>query len=331
MILTVMVLAGTLSAWGAVLFQDQFTNITGAPDNTTWNDVGPNKGSTVLEAYQLKSRRTDMIRTIQTFDATVPGQPLTFCVDVPSPPLAYSGGADAAVMKVYTSGGAYPICTLYDYQGYGGYYGIDISLKRSTGTILYSKFINGTLGTYPMTIRLTLDATNASIQLVNGPYGNDVLWSGPHGVTGLAAARLALTNINGSSNGNEYLYARMDNALVASGLFVQGKVAMENYTGDARAIAALIELRQGGSVVKTSAQLLSSDGTFTMSDVVPGTYDVAIKTYIHQQKVLTGVSINTNRDLGTIQLLSGDCDGDSEVTSTDLSIILTNMDLVGDP
>ena len=37
-------------------------------------------------------------------------------------------------------------------------------------------------------------------------------------------------------------------------------------------------------------------------------------------------------DIGTVTLINGDCDGDNEITSTDLSVVLWSMDTrLGDP
>jgi len=110
-----------------------------------------------------------------------------------------------------------------------------------------------------------------------------------------------------------------------------GKVVLGDYTGDVRAIGALIELRQGGSVVKTVSQLLDTNGNFSVSDIKSGTYDVAIKVYGHERKVLAGIVFvdPTTTDIGTVTLTAGDTNGDNTITSVDLMTVLANMDQSG--
>ncbi|MFA5865815.1 MAG: carbohydrate binding domain-containing protein [Phycisphaerae bacterium] len=112
---------------------------------------------------------------------------------------------------------------------------------------------------------------------------------------------------------------------------LSGKAVLGDYTGDTQAIGALIELRQGGSVVKTVPQLLDTNGNFSVSDIKPGTYDVAIKVYGHQRKVLTGIVFvdPATTDIGTVTLTAGDTNGDNAITSVDLMTVLANMDQSG--
>jgi hypothetical protein len=120
--------------------------------------------------------------------------------------------------------------------------------------------------------------------------------------------------------------------IISSGVTVRGWIAPDDYSGDLQDLAVRIELRQAGVIVRIERRLPDATGLFTVANVPPGTYDIAVKTYAHLQRVLSGVPVTTDpTDLLIIPLLSGDNDNDNSVTSTDLSIVLKNMDLTGDP
>jgi len=359
-----MVLVVTLNAWGGVVFQDNFT-IPG-DDNTTpnpalWTDMGYDVGygplylgTTHLANDQLVAQQMDEIRTIQTFDLTTPDTATTFQVDMIG---QNSGGyeeiGDCAILRVYGDNTSWYLqLRVYNLDGYANYSGMQVILNRFGDgqwppTILYDSGVVTPLGSYPMTAQLTLDATNVMVRLLNGPMGDGVLFYGPHGMwqgTTMTAVRMGLCNGNtGQVDPNDppdpnspYATQTMDNATVSTGpglsaAQLQGSVVLDEYTGDTTYVGALIELIQSGSVVKTSAQLLGSDGSFSVSNVIPGTYDVAIKTYGHQRKVLSAISIWDNPTvLAPVHLTAGDNNGDNVTTSADLAIILGHMDQAGD-
>ncbi|MFA5863912.1 MAG: hypothetical protein WC975_04410 [Phycisphaerae bacterium] len=100
--------------------------------------------------------------------------------------------------------------------------------------------------------------------------------------------------------------------------------------GDVRDVGVRIELRPSIGPVRTERFLLSSTGRFQINDVAQDTYSIAIKSPGWLQKVISGVVVDGFKDLGVIDLIGGDNDGDNQITSTDLSIVLTNMDAIGE-
>ncbi|MFA5866012.1 MAG: hypothetical protein WC975_15165 [Phycisphaerae bacterium] len=103
------------------------------------------------------------------------------------------------------------------------------------------------------------------------------------------------------------------------------------YLGDFTELSVTIEFRQGGVLKHTATPSLVADGSFTILMVNQGIYDVSVKIPGLLTKVLPAVNISANPTvLGSINMINGDSDGDNEITSTDLSVVLANMDLVGD-
>ncbi|MFA5865459.1 MAG: hypothetical protein WC975_12340, partial [Phycisphaerae bacterium] len=71
---------------------------------------------------------------------------------------------------------------------------------------------------------------------------------------------------------------------------------------------------------------------FTITNVQPGAYDIAIRAHPFLQKVLTAQTVgNATLILDPVTLTGGDVDGDNAITSSDMAIILTNMDQVLNP
>ncbi|MFA5865748.1 MAG: glycoside hydrolase domain-containing protein [Phycisphaerae bacterium] len=115
---------------------------------------------------------------------------------------------------------------------------------------------------------------------------------------------------------------------------VSGTVTPNDYTGDKTAVSVQFEFRPvptGSSTVLNT--FLNADGTFTLDNVTLGTYNIAVKADHCLQKVLSTVDITANPfPLGVISVVNGDCDNDNEITSSDLSIVLSAMDtLPGNP
>jgi len=113
-----------------------------------------------------------------------------------------------------------------------------------------------------------------------------------------------------------------------------GTVHLEDYNptdGDVQDVGVRIELRPSSGPVRTDYFLLSSTGGFQIDNVTQDTYSIAIKSPAWLQKVISGVVVDGDKDLGTIELIGGDNDGDNQITSTDLSIVLTNMDAIVNP
>ncbi|MFA5865415.1 MAG: hypothetical protein WC975_12110 [Phycisphaerae bacterium] len=113
---------------------------------------------------------------------------------------------------------------------------------------------------------------------------------------------------------------------------VSGTVTLDNYPGDRSEVAVTVDLKQSGSSVHKETVLLGSDGSFVTTWPIPaGTYDIYVKGCVWQQKAfLSQTVISEPIDLGAFNLASGDADGSNQITSTDLLIILNNIDQQGD-
>jgi len=109
---------------------------------------------------------------------------------------------------------------------------------------------------------------------------------------------------------------------------LQGTVAPGNFNGNLEDVALKVELLQGGVVKRVKPLFLNTSGQFVISDIADaGTYDVAIKGSNWLRKVVSGVLINGPTNLpSTVALDCGDLDGDNEITSGDLAIVLANME-----
>ncbi|MFA5866011.1 MAG: hypothetical protein WC975_15160 [Phycisphaerae bacterium] len=111
---------------------------------------------------------------------------------------------------------------------------------------------------------------------------------------------------------------------------VTGTVVPGDYVGDVSDLVAIIELRQGATVKYTAKKPLPAGGGFTMTNIAQDTYDVAVRVAGWLTNVQSSVVVSDNStDMGTFNLINGDCSGDDNISSADLSIMLTNMDVMG--
>jgi len=161
------------------------------------------------------------------------------------------------------------------------------------------------------------------------------------GMTSPAAIADMWANVTSIYIGNTHLFGEgpyaataIDNfRLIPGPVTVHGTVVLDNYTGDGSGHPVPVAVRvtlQGPTAIITD-KILDVNGQFFVDNVMPGTsYQVAVKGASWLQKVITGITVNeTATNLGTFTLVNGDSDGDNAITSTDLSIVLMNMDLVG--
>ncbi len=87
-----------------------------------------------------------------------------------------------------------------------------------------------------------------------------------------------------------------------------------------------IQLRAPGETtpISTVYTLLDANGDYSIQ-VPNGTYDVAIKASGWLREVVPNVEVTMGIALANVSLKNGDVDGDNEVTTTDLSTALKNM------
>lgn len=115
------------------------------------------------------------------------------------------------------------------------------------------------------------------------------------------------------------------------GYSINGTLQLEDYSGYTEGILIVLELltEDGSSVLWTENTGTGPGAAFCMHDVETGNYCLAIKPSHWLRKIVTAISItNADVDVGIVSVSNGDCDGDNEVTSTDLSVILSAMDTV---
>ena len=111
---------------------------------------------------------------------------------------------------------------------------------------------------------------------------------------------------------------------------IRGGVNLQGYGGDVSDVGLRVELRRQGLPVITEKVFPDSLGNFTINNIAPDVYDIAIKAPSWLQEVLVGQLVSGETNIGNITLRNGDADGSSEVNTTDLSAVLKNIDVDGD-
>jgi hypothetical protein len=105
---------------------------------------------------------------------------------------------------------------------------------------------------------------------------------------------------------------------------VSGTVARGGFTGDLSDIGVKVEFAQNGSVVKTAQVFLNANGSYSVPEVVEGTYDVTVKGGFWFKKTFTGVVVLNDTTIGGITLVQGDLNADAMVDVGDLGILAAN-------
>jgi hypothetical protein len=150
----------------------------------------------------------------------------------------------------------------------------------------------------------------------NALYMRQQYWNGDT-ISGMSIDNITLTN-------TEPIPAQLGT--------LTGKVILGGYTsGDTGLAPVRIELKQGGTVVRTEQPYLDANSKFTITNVTAGDYDVVFSACKWLKKVVTGVTVPSGgtKTMDDLTLQNGDVDGDNQITSSDLSILLTNLGSVG--
>jgi hypothetical protein len=104
---------------------------------------------------------------------------------------------------------------------------------------------------------------------------------------------------------------------------ISGQVQLRDWEAPVAGIPIDVELRQGGSTVRSETVFLDPDGNYTLSDVEDGTYDIAFKASHWLRTVVRGVQVAGADVLGVnVSLTNGDIDGDNEVTLFDFGALV---------
>ncbi|MFA5864302.1 MAG: DUF2961 domain-containing protein [Phycisphaerae bacterium] len=108
---------------------------------------------------------------------------------------------------------------------------------------------------------------------------------------------------------------------------IRGRVDLQEFTGSKTGTQVTIEIRNPGEItpVETHTATLDTNGKYAIYTGLRGPYDLTAKASHWLREKQTGLTF-TGSNVVDFHLTNGDCDGDNEVTSTDLSIILADMD-----
>lgn len=109
------------------------------------------------------------------------------------------------------------------------------------------------------------------------------------------------------------------------------KVVFQDFTGDKTLVPVKIEVYKGGVSTGDARTVFLSNDSYVLTNLVPGSdYTVAVSA---AKWLRTVVPVSVTAGQGAtcvVTLKNGDLDGDNQVTSTDMSILLRNIDVVGD-
>ncbi len=108
---------------------------------------------------------------------------------------------------------------------------------------------------------------------------------------------------------------------------IAGQITLQGRTIDLDLTPVRVQVIQNGQVLLTETV---SPGAYSIANLQPGLYDVAFKACAWLRTLITGVNVTSDGVAPCNPvLLGGDLDGDNEVTSTDLSSVLMNLDAQG--
>ena len=110
-----------------------------------------------------------------------------------------------------------------------------------------------------------------------------------------------------------------------------GNITLEDYVGSLALAPVLVQLvPTSGGAARTETIYLGTGGSYSVSNVAPGTYDVYFSACQWLTKKVSPVVVMTGPVDVSPALKNGDSNGDNEVNSTDLSVCLVNIDQQGD-
>ena len=101
-----------------------------------------------------------------------------------------------------------------------------------------------------------------------------------------------------------------------------GTVTLQGYSGDVTQVPVTLEVRKAGTttVLQRTAVYLQSNGTFTLTSSLVGTYDVAAKSSHWLRKTLKSVAFSGSGYVSglSLSLINGDVNGDNTINLADL-------------
>jgi probable HAF family extracellular repeat protein len=104
---------------------------------------------------------------------------------------------------------------------------------------------------------------------------------------------------------------------------ISGRLELRDFGGDVTQVPIRMELRQGGTPVRTETIYLNANGDYVIPNVENGTYDLAFKASHWLRVVVAGIKVR-NADVSGVDasLTNGDIDGDNEVTLVDFGALV---------
>lgn len=139
-------------------------------------------------------------------------------------------------------------------------------------------------------------------------------------------ANLAYTDSQG--NAKNVLSNTVQISLYETNYSISGHVELQNYyIVNVTTVPIRVELRKQGGSTTTQTVNLNSSGNYTLTNIPVGNYNLAFKASHWLQKVTpvppATLPVNQNVTGVNVSLINGDVDGDNEVTSDDLTFMMT--------
>lgn len=150
---------------------------------------------------------------------------------------------------------------------------------------------------------------------------------------------LTYLEVNGDMTRSVTLYQLEPEELVITGVTVSGQVT--SYNGNNGFTAALTQdgVTKASTTVSGNGSSGQATQSFSISGVVPGTYDLVVTKAGHLTYTIKGVVVgssnvdltaSSNTNISTITLLAGDLNGDDKINNTDLKTFRNNFGLTGE-
>lgn len=153
-----------------------------------------------------------------------------------------------------------------------------------------------------------------------------------HGFIGVISDDEDITSLRFTQNFNGYSYGVILDNFVYQGPVgtLTGSLSLGSYVGDLSLAPVKVEFVptiDGAPYTKILA-LAAAAETYTIPGVAAGTYDVYFSACKWVKIKVSGVVITqgTTTDAPNVNLVNGDLNGDNHVTTTDLSVLLSNIE-----
>lgn len=100
---------------------------------------------------------------------------------------------------------------------------------------------------------------------------------------------------------------------------ISGTVTLQNYIGNVSTIPINAQLRIGGTITPITIAL-QNNGSYLLTDIDIGLYDISFKASHWLRKTITNVAVYEDTTVN-VSLINGDVDGDNDVDLRDLNLL----------